>query len=164
MVPPGKFCWWKNHVIDLNRIARPTFSNGHHSSSSTSWKGSGTVFTALNLPALFRCSFSNLDHCKIWSLPFLKLKWNVLRVLVELHLQRSSKYIVNKQWVYNLLPVEIPQSSSNHLKRRQKQPGYPVINMFKGWMDNCLQPSQPEDKVQSLHVMKNFVQNRLHLF
>lgn len=34
--------------------------NHHQSSSSTSWKGSGTVSTALNLPALFKCSFSNL--------------------------------------------------------------------------------------------------------
>lgn len=35
---------------------------GNQSSSSTSWNGNGTVLTALNLPALFRCSFSNLEH------------------------------------------------------------------------------------------------------
>lgn len=47
------------------------FANGAESTtvqscSSISWNGSGTVLTALNLPALFRCSFSNLYqfHCR----------------------------------------------------------------------------------------------------
>ena len=49
-------------VQALIRIPSVTVADRHQSTSSTSSNGSGTGLTALNFPALLRCSFSNLGH------------------------------------------------------------------------------------------------------
>ena len=69
----GNVLFWKlstplHHPRNWIQFYVQLLPMGHQSSSSTSWKGSGTVLTALNFPALFRCSFSNLDHRNKWSL------------------------------------------------------------------------------------------------
>ena len=68
---------------------------GHQSSSSTSWKGSGTVLTALKLPALFRCSFSNLDN---WNIIFSLEHW---KGYMFFHI--NFNVIVHKRLFYDYL-------------------------------------------------------------
>lgn len=118
-----------------------------HQSESISRNGSGTVFTALKFPVLFKCSFSSL-HERGNSEQEFGMPDSVTFVSME----EKSVIVLEEEEEERQLPVEIPMTPSNDFQRSQEEFQQPRLHRSDVKPHHCLHPGNPQNHIQGLQI------------